>query len=425
MCGQGVYLFHKSHCRMEQEQVGENQCQDMLQKQVQQLIKELAESRQQQQQQQQQLQQLQQSLTTTPTRDSKQPESSASPAPTNPNESDEDAPDEEYDEDEEDAMQQRAAQSTGVIEALAGNDENIVDDSVIIFKNLNTQEKDDVANLLKDTFQTNSEENLRDPIHEKLVPIVRSWLFDKPKQDDLKKLMKQKRASNASFLDSLFINIEVFQGLSEKPRFLDRAARSNTNSLLAALKPLTSALDAILNVEACTPKNQQGLKNITCKDDTVNVTQLREDISNSLQLAGVLYFQLNVRRKQILRPYLSREFQLLTTNITKFDDKWLFGSNIQDQLAKLSRLSRISNKARRGGNRTPRRIKPYRKGRYQPQASKNYQRQGWSQPWNQNRNSYQHQHVQQQPQYQQYPHAPPNRAPPARRGCGQSHRGKQ
>lgn len=253
---------------------------------------------------------------------------------------------------------------------------------------------DEVSKLVNQVFQVQTKDKITDPIHESLLPIIRSWVFEKQDNNIIKELIKaMPRASNCEFLLPLLCNPEIYAGLSQSARNVDRINRQLSNQVLSVIKPMASILDQILKIETTIIPNAEQNKVIATKQGDVNITNLRKLTTDVCKILGNLYYTQNTRRKVALRPFLNREFQLLTTSQVKFQEHLLFGADIHTSLANLSRLSRVANKMVKKKRLFRSRPYPNRgRGNMFNNMSKNYQTpappQHYQSQWQQN------QHVQ-------------------------------
>lgn len=191
--------------------------------------------------------------------------------------------DQSFDEDEEDRHHagQTAAEACGVLDSIAAGPDTSqnpadVSDAEIVFKNIQENPKkvvepDLVAELVDQEYAHTLEENSREPIHPKLAPVIKKWLFEKQDYNHIKTLCKTKYSSNAACLLPLFVNPEVQIDLGSRAKFLDRAQRQTCNTVLAAIRPLVAALDQTLKLETGIKQNSEGKKVLRVGDNLINV----------------------------------------------------------------------------------------------------------------------------------------------------------
>ena len=176
--------------------------------------------------------------------------------------------------------------------------------------------------------------------------------------DELKeKLENYKRPKNCDMLSTTKVNPEIWRQMSSGSRSFDLRIQRVQQSLIKGLMPIIDCFQTLLKVKS---NWKNASRQSSASDETVNhMTSL---LGDSLTLISDANFELNLRRRELIKPELHRDFMPLCSSapITTF----LFGDDLNSQIRNLQQANRIGSLVNRKpyGSREIRRPVRFRPG---------------------------------------------------------------
>ena len=155
--------------------------------------------------------------------------------------------------------------------------------------------------------------------------------------DELKeKLENYKRPKNCDMLSTTKVNPEIWRQMSSGSRSFDLRIQRVQQSLIKGLMPIIDCFQTLLKVKS---NWKNASKQSSASDEMVNhMTSL---LGDSLTLISDANFELNLRRRELIKPEFNRDFMPLRSSapITTF----LFGDDLNSQIRNLQQANRIGS----------------------------------------------------------------------------------
>jgi hypothetical protein len=86
------------------------------------------------------------------------------------------------------------------------------------------------------------------------------------------------------------------------------------------------------------------------KRNKFDMKQAKKDVSDAITLACNAMYEVNARRRYILRPYVHKKFQQLCSAATPIEEKTLFPSNVTKRMKEIADASKINKQMVTGQN---------------------------------------------------------------------------
>lgn len=185
------------------------------------------------------------------------------------------------------------------------------------------------ANALESIKQDLNVEEIGEAIDEEFATVITNLLTKGMQDERLQERMnKMARPSNCEALTKVKINQLVWDNLSSNIRSQDLRMQKVQTSLIRGLTGVVRATDKILSCLNDIP--------VVGKD----VTQL---LSDSVVLLANANNELNMRRKELIKPDLHHDYKHLCSSSIQ-STSWLFGDELPKQVKDLTEVNRVGRK---------------------------------------------------------------------------------
>ncbi len=192
-------------------------------------------------------------------------------------------------------------------------------------------------------IEYSSRDKTSSPISAQLAAIVdQSWSATLPDAKLKQKLAEYDRPENCGRLLAPKVNHEIWSRISLIGQRQDLKFVGVQNSNACAAAALAKSTQALLDN-----------KPIFSKDEDNGVAQWKELVTSqidALALLGNANCQLSQRRREMLKPFLNKEYAALCSSQTAITSL-LFGDELQNQLASIRASNHISNTAIQSSSR--------------------------------------------------------------------------
>ena len=151
-----------------------------------------------------------------------------------------------------------------------------------------------------------------EPISQSLAELINAACTSQCDTDDI--VSKYKLPSNCDKLAPPLINAEIWSEIHKKVQTYDKAFRDIQSLIASGLLPIVKLLDVL-------------------RDQIQSNASARDLISDSITLLGQAQFNLSLRRRYMVRPYLKKKYSNLC-NINTPITTLLFGDDVQKEIKK-------------------------------------------------------------------------------------------
>lgn len=208
-------------------------------------------------------------------------------------------------------------------------------------------------NLLSEIAQDYDTEATTSPsVSQKLAEIVNKRWMTKLEENKLKtKMEKYNRPENCEKLTVPRVNPEIWAKLNHTSHGSDLRMANLQKTLVRVGSALTQSTDVLLS--------QLGKYS---SSDTELSNKLGELVTytDSLALLGHLNVELSLRRRELVKPHLNKEYSSLCSSLTPITGL-LFGDDLQTQLNNIKASNKIGQATTSGArNTTPKRQNDYK-----------------------------------------------------------------
>ena len=222
------------------------------------------------------------------------------------------------------ALDSRPAKRQKTDETVSSSDESIVTDKAIELL-LQVQEKDGTSGrVLDDIEQFYSSEDAGEKVDDKLAAVVSKVLRRKSSDDKItEKLNSFKRPSNIDKLEQTRVNPEIWCTLQSKTRSTDIRFQKVEQALLKSIVPIVQCMQSLMG------------------NATENQKALMTKLCDSVAIIGYARDELNLRRREFIKPDLNRQFASLCSARTPVTGL-LFGDNLSQQCKDIQETNKLS-----------------------------------------------------------------------------------
>jgi hypothetical protein len=197
------------------------------------------------------------------------------------------------------------------------------DDSVCV-----VNDKDDVIGdaIIHTIMQDMSKEGEGDPVREDIAGLIDALFKEGLPEEKLKeKMTAYAKPANVACLAPVKVNSVIWDSLPPPARSMDLKMQKVHNGLIKALIAATQAASGLKNVGQLTPE----------------LGGVLEKIFDSIIFACTATKDLNLRRRELLKPAINQDFgHLCSANVPMTDE--LFGSDLSQQVKDLSELNKVA-----------------------------------------------------------------------------------
>ena len=172
------------------------------------------------------------------------------------------------------------------------------------------------------------EDNTNKPVSSQIAKLVDKTLVSKMTKDKVKeKTSAQKRPQNCELLTITRVNPEIWGKMKPATKAFDIKLQRIQNCTVKGISSIMKALDLLIKT-----KNQQ--------EPSIQVLgELSRMIGDSLPSLCLGNYQLNLRKRELIKPDLNKQFEALTS--TAPVSKFLFGDSLADQVKEIVNTNRL------------------------------------------------------------------------------------
>ena len=229
------------------------------------------------------------------------------------------------------------------------------------------------------------EDNTDKPVSSQIAKLVDKMLVSKMTKDKVReKTSAQKRPQNCELLTITRVNPEIWGKMKPATKAFDIKLQRIQNCTVKGISSLVKALDLLIKTKN-QAKNQQ--------EPSIQVLgELSRMIGDSLPLLCLGNYQLNLRRRELIKPDLNKQFEALTS--TAPVSKLLFGDSLADQVKEIVNTNRLAGRVAHTQRQNVNPVQSYLlraqqpsyRGRSRINHSGSFQRHQGSKNWRANRN---------------------------------------
>ena len=180
-----------------------------------------------------------------------------------------------------------------------------------------------------------SEDQTSSPVSAQFATILdKSWSASLSDTKLKEKLAKYDRPENCERLLAPKVNPEIWSRISNLGQRQDLKFVAEQKALASAGSVLAKSTQVLLDRRQINPNTEEN-----SQWDTILTSQI-----DAIALLGHANFQLSLRRREMLKPFLKKEYASLCSSQTVVSSL-LFGDELQSQLAAIRASNRISNTA--------------------------------------------------------------------------------
>ena len=165
------------------------------------------------------------------------------------------------------------------------------------------------------------QDKLGPPINDKLVSIVNKLHAEPKEETQIKDLLKKWPKPSNCELNVPRVNPEIWKVMQNHQQTQDVKLQKVQELLITAIVPLVTVADSTLSNKG----------DLHSGDSGNNLSMILESITLILEV----HHELNLRRREAIRPYLKDEFRPLCSKNTKPSNDLLFGDNLDEQIKQL------------------------------------------------------------------------------------------
>ena len=188
-------------------------------------------------------------------------------------------------------------------------------------------------------------------INTNLAAIVSKLLKEKTAEDKLTEIKKRNPApKNCERLAETRVNLPIWNNLSEKARSADIKLQKVQKSLVKGATAVVGVVNNLITVPGMPSKNE-----------FVN------NLMDGVFLLANANMELNVRRREALRPELHASYRYLCAPSNPISSEFIFGDDLPKAVKDITDTNRITSKLQRDKKES------YRRGR-QPERLDKFQR---------------------------------------------------
>ncbi len=212
-----------------------------------------------------------------------------------------------------------------VDQVVSSSDESVATTKVIEDL-LGPSDVDASTEALSAIEQLYSGEDSGEKIDEKLAAVITKTVRRQPSDDKMtEKLNSFKRPANIEELKPTRVNPEIWSSLQAKTRSFDIKLQKVESALLKSIVPIVSCIASLMKSEASDPKD------------------LMTKLIDSVAIIGYSKYELNLRRRELIKPDLNRQFSVLCSAQAPVTGL-LFGDNLTQQCKDIQENNKLGQK---------------------------------------------------------------------------------
>ena len=201
-------------------------------------------------------------------------------------------------------------------------------DSDALNDSQNPSEEIEVLAGIADTFKL--DEKKEPAVNEQVAKIVRGLMREKLSEDVLTDTQNRyKRPENCDCLETTKINHLIWDKLKPETRSVDIKLQRIQRNLIKGVIPLVSIIQELVNARDKVPS------------DALDISQIVKMTTDAIALIGAANFELNMRRREQIKPELNEDYKNLCSSSVPFTDS-LFG-NDSDSDHMVTKATKIQN----------------------------------------------------------------------------------
>ncbi len=162
------------------------------------------------------------------------------------------------------------------------------------------------------------------PIKQKLADAVNKMMYKKMPEEKLKSKLSVMCPENCTLVKTSKINPAIWSKLKTPERSNDIRKQKLQTPVLKAVLPILNIANDLLKVKD---------KEITVQE--LDIKHLATQATDAITLLSHANTELNHRRRDMLRPYLNKQFQQLCSPQTPMST-FLFGDNLPETIKSMS-----------------------------------------------------------------------------------------
>lgn len=171
-------------------------------------------------------------------------------------------------------------------------------------------------------------------IHASLAKIITNMITEKSDDDKVNELRKRyPKPKNCELLTETSVNLAIWNNLSEKARISDIKLQRSQKSLVKGTTAVITVVNEVLNEPEWPPKQK-----------------VVDTLMDSVQLLTNANRELNIRRREALRPELHSSYRHLCSASNPITRE-LFGDDLTKAVKDITDTNRITSKTNRDNNK--------------------------------------------------------------------------
>ena len=184
--------------------------------------------------------------------------------------------------------------------------------------------------------EVNKDEQCGPPIHGKLADIIENLAKGGIAEEKrAEKIKAQHRPKNCPLMTCAYLNTELWDLVQVETRSRDARLQKVEQSMVAGLVPVINLANTMIN-------------SVVNNDKLPSRTSMIEMLTDSITLIMSSKHELDMRRRELIRPDLQTEFRGIC-NPKHPVTEYLFGSDLTQVIKDITETSRVTNKIRNNG----------------------------------------------------------------------------
>ena len=223
------------------------------------------------------------------------------------------------------SMAQQPSKKQKTDQTVSSSDESVSTNNVVedLLKSSNDEASTDALSNIEQLYST---EDSGEKIQEKLAGLVSKMVRQQPSDDKITaKLKGLKRPANIEELQPTLVNPEVWNSLQSKTRSLDIRFQRVEGALMKSIVPIVSCISSLMNGKECDTK------------------ELITKLLDSVAIIGYSKYELNLRRRELIKPDLNRQFAGLCSVHSPVTGL-LFGDNLTQLCKDIQETNKLGQK---------------------------------------------------------------------------------
>ena len=210
------------------------------------------------------------------------------------------------------------------LDHCSSSEESVAIDNAVT--ELLRQGEDANGDVLQSFEQLYADEDPGNAVGEKLASIIGKMLRHKAADEKIAaKLKDYKRPANIPQMECTRVNPEIWASLKSKTRSLDIKFQKVQQAIMKATVPIVACIESQMKANNA--------------DAQACITRLLDAVA----IIGHANYELNLRRRELIRPDLNQQFGSLCSTQVPVTDL-LFGGNLPEQCKNIQETNKLGNK---------------------------------------------------------------------------------